>query len=95
MKRFGTITSASIMVCSMLLAIFFAGAAMAAAPDLPANLGQYKSDATTAIAQGGSTDETFFIILADVTDSDLNDVQLEVEIIDNASSFKEVLSTCP
>ncbi|MBI5099393.1 MAG: CxxxxCH/CxxCH domain-containing protein [Nitrospirae bacterium] len=86
-KRFNTIESALIIACSMLIAVFMTGAAMAAAPNVPSGFDQYKSDGITAIAQGGTTDETSVRIISTVSDPDLDNVQIEVEIIDNAGAF--------
>jgi len=61
--------------------------AMATDPNAPTGLGQYQNDGTTAITQGGNTDETVVNIRATVTDPDNDNVQLQVEVIDNASAF--------
>ena len=51
------------------------------APASPTNLAQFKSDTTTAIAVGGSTNETGVVLKGDVSDPDLADtVKLEVEV---------------
>jgi len=87
MKRFSTIKSELIIICSMFLVVFITGAAMAAAPNPPSGAAQYKSDGLTAIAQGGTTDDTTVRISATVSDPDGGNVQLEVEIVDNAGAF--------
>ena len=56
-------------------------------PNAPADHSQYKSDGTTPIAQGGTTDETTVVIKATVSDPDGGTVQLQVEIIDNGSVY--------
>src|SRR5262245_57832881 len=50
-------------------------------PAAPAQLGQFKSDAVTAIAVGGSTDETIVVFKGTVFDDDAGEtVRLEVEV---------------
>lgn len=79
--------SALIILHSMILAVFIIGTANAAAPDLPSGAGQWKTNGITSISPAGSTDETTVRIIATVTDPDTDNVLLEVEIINNASSF--------
>ena len=57
------------------------------APGNPSALAQYKTDDTTSITQGTTTDETSIVIWANVTDSDSDNVLIEAEIVLNASSF--------
>jgi hypothetical protein len=70
-----------IIILSMVLVVFMTGTAMAVDPQAPASLAQYKEDGTTAIAQGGTTDEATVTIKATVTDAD-STAQLQVEIMD-------------
>ncbi|MGH7567794.1 MAG: Ig-like domain-containing protein [Gemmatimonadales bacterium] len=50
------------------------------APSAPTALGQFKSDATTAIATGGTTDQTTVVFKGTVTDPDAGEqLRLEVE----------------
>jgi hypothetical protein len=58
-----------------------------AAPGNPSSLAQYKTDDSTQITQGATTDETSIVIWANVTDSDSDNVNIEAEIVLNASSF--------
>jgi uncharacterized protein YmfQ (DUF2313 family) len=57
------------------------------APDDPTGPGQYRSDGTTVIGQGGYTEESSIIIKASVDDSDAQDVSIEAEIVLNSGSF--------
>jgi hypothetical protein len=53
----------------------------AASPDVPAGLAQARSDGTTAIAPGGTTNEPTVTITASVSDPDARDlVTLEIEV---------------
>lgn len=49
-------------------------------PNVPSGLNQFKSDGTTIISIGGSTDETTVIFKGTVSDPDNNNVQLQVEV---------------
>jgi len=49
-------------------------------PNTPANLGQFKSNGSTAIGVGGGTDETTVVLKGTVGDPDGNTVKLQVEV---------------
>lgn len=49
-------------------------------PDRPSNVGQFKADATTPIAEGGSTLETTVVFKATVSDPDGDQVRLQIEL---------------
>jgi hypothetical protein len=73
-------------VLVMVLVLSVTGTAMAVDPSAPADHAQYKSDGATAIAQGGSTNQTTVKVKATVNDAD-STVQLQVEIIASAGAF--------
>ena len=52
----------------------------ASSPSAPANLGQFKSNGSTAIGVGGSTDETTVVLKGTMSDPDGNTVKLQVEV---------------
>ncbi|MDO8282425.1 MAG: CxxxxCH/CxxCH domain-containing protein [Thermodesulfovibrionia bacterium] len=86
-KRFNNTGPVLFIVLSMVLAVFITGAAFAANPDLPVGPEQYVSKGDIAITQGGTTDESTIRIKASVSDPDLNNVQIQVEIIDSSASY--------
>ncbi|MBN8655678.1 MAG: DUF4082 domain-containing protein, partial [Anaerolineae bacterium] len=60
---------------------------------LPSAIDQYKTDASTVIAQGGTTNETSVVFKATATDAESNQFTLEVEVVDNAAVFTNT-ATC-
>ncbi|MBI4827081.1 MAG: hypothetical protein HY807_11800 [Nitrospirae bacterium] len=76
-----------LIVQTMLLAVFFTGAAIAAVPDSPAGVTQYKTNGVTVIPQGGTTEEVTVRVFATISDPDLDNVQLQVEFIESANTF--------
>jgi hypothetical protein len=91
--NFGVVISASsggtktnLFVDDIRITVYYTPAGNTA-PDDPVSLAQYKTDGTTQITQGGTTDETSIIIKADVDDTDANNVSIEAEIVLNAGSF--------
>lgn len=57
------------------------------APNNPSSMGQYKSDGTTAIAEGGTIQETTVIFKATISDPDGGNVKLQVEVKPFATAF--------
>jgi hypothetical protein len=56
-------------------------------PALPTGPGQFRSDGVTAIAAGGTTNESTVVFKATVSDPDGGTVQLEVEVVLSAAAF--------
>ena len=56
-------------------------------PNNPASLQQYKSDGTTVIAVGAQTTETTVVLKGTVSDPDLNNVKLQVELRSSETAF--------
>jgi len=68
-------------------------AASNAAPNAPAALAQFRSDATTTIATAGFTNETSVVLRASVSDPDAgNTVKLQVEVKPVGTAFTNVAS---
>ena len=63
------------------------------APNAPSAINQYRTDATTVIAQGGFTNQTQVVFKATTTDPEANQYQLQVEVQPNASAFTNT-ATC-
>lgn len=63
------------------------------APNAPSAINQYRTDATTVIAQGGFTNQTQVVFKATATDPQANQYQLQVEVQPNASAFTNT-ATC-
>ncbi|MBN8654532.1 MAG: sortase [Anaerolineae bacterium] len=63
------------------------------APNAPSTINQYRTDATTVIAQGGYTNQTQVVFKATATDPEANQYQLQVEVLPNASAFTNT-ATC-
>ncbi|MBN8580074.1 MAG: sortase [Anaerolineae bacterium] len=63
------------------------------APNAPSAINQYRTDATTVIAQGGFTNQTQVVFKATATDPEANQYQLQVEVLPNASAFTNT-ATC-
>ncbi len=63
------------------------------APNAPSAINQYRTDATTVIAQGGYTNQTQAVFKATATDPEANQYQLQVEVQPNASAFTNT-ATC-
>lgn len=60
-------------------------------PDAPTGLAQYKSDGTTSIATGASTDEDTVKLALNASDADASDIlQVEVEVQPIGSAFTDV-----
>ncbi|MFN8401706.1 MAG: Ig-like domain-containing protein [Anaerolineales bacterium] len=63
------------------------------APNAPSAINQYRTNATTVIAQGGFTNQTQVVFKATATDPESNQYQLQVEVQPNASAFTNT-ATC-
>jgi len=63
------------------------------APTETASPNQFRTDGTTAIPQGGLTNETSVIFKATATDPESDQYTLEVEVVDNAAIFTDT-ATC-
>ena len=63
------------------------------APNAPSAINQYRTNATTVIAQGGYTNQTQVVFKATATDPEANQYQLQVEVQQNASAFTNT-ATC-
>lgn len=62
-----------------------------AAPEDPANLAQFKSDASTTIPTGGATNETSVVLTGTVTDPNAgNTVKLQVEVKPIGTAFTNI-----
>lgn len=61
-------------------------------PNNPASLQQYKSDGTTVIAVGAQTTETTVILKGTVSDPDVNNVKLQVEVRPTGTAFSNTFT---
>ena len=59
-------------------------------PNNPASLQQYKSDGITVIAVGAQTTETTVVLKGTVSDPDVNNVKLQVEVRATGTAFSNV-----